>query len=62
MTQRESFKEEEVDMNSSVKIVIGGACTSERLRKELGADAYAEDAVHGVQVFNRLLSPSLSIP
>lgn len=42
-------------LTGSVKIVIGGACTSERLRKEIGADAYAEDAVHGVQVFSRLL-------
>lgn len=41
-------------LRDRVKIVIGGPCTSERLREELGADAYADDAVHGVEIFKRL--------
>lgn len=41
-------------LRDRVKIVIGGPCTSERLREELGADAYADDAVHGVEIFKQL--------
>ncbi len=42
-------------LRDSVKIVIGGACTSDRLSEELGADAYAEDAVLAVQIFEQFL-------
>lgn len=41
-------------LRQQVKIVIGGPCTSERLRMELGADAYADDAIHGVDIFKQL--------
>ena len=44
-------------LRDTVKIVIGGACTSEQLRKELGADAYAEDAVSAVQLFDQFRQP-----
>lgn len=37
-----------------VKVVIGGPCTSEIMRLEMGADAYAEDAVLGVKIFEKL--------
>ncbi|MBW1894318.1 MAG: methionine synthase, partial [Deltaproteobacteria bacterium] len=34
------------------KVVIGGACTSEQLKEEMGADAYGETAVQAVTIFN----------
>lgn len=40
-------------LRDSVRIIIGGACTSDQLREELGADAYAEDAVLGIQIFEQ---------
>lgn len=35
-----------------VKIVIGGACTSEDLCREMGADAYGETAIDALRIFN----------
>jgi len=46
----------EAGMRDSVKIAIGGACTSERLAKEMGVDAYGEDAVKSVKIFEKLLA------
>jgi 5-methyltetrahydrofolate--homocysteine methyltransferase len=45
-------------LRDKVKIVIGGACTSESLRAELGADAYADDAVHGIDIFKQWAAPT----
>ena len=39
----------EAGLNGEVKIVIGGACTSEQLKEEMGADAYGETAVQAVK-------------
>jgi methanogenic corrinoid protein MtbC1 len=39
-----------------VKIAIGGACTSEKLAKEMGVDAFGEDAVKSVKIFENLIS------
>jgi methanogenic corrinoid protein MtbC1 len=36
-----------------VKIVIGGACTSQGLCDEMGADAYGETAIDALRIFNR---------
>jgi len=46
----------EAGLRDKVKIVIGGACTSEKLAKEMGVDAYGEDAVKAVKVFHDVLS------
>ncbi len=46
----------EAGLRDKVKIVIGGACTSEKLAKEMGVDAYGEDAVKAVKVFENALS------
>jgi len=36
-----------------VKILIGGACTSQQLRQEICAHGYAESAVQGVKIFQQ---------
>ncbi len=36
------------------KVAIGGACTSQRLCDEMGADAYGENAVQAVRIFDEL--------
>ena len=38
-------------LREQVRIVIGGACTSDDLRKEMGADAYGETAVDALRIF-----------
>ena len=48
----DAFRKEE--LIEKVNIVIGGACTSERLKEELGVDAYGENAVQAIKIFNRL--------
>lgn len=35
----------------TAKVAIGGACTSKRLCEEMGADAYGENAVQAVRIF-----------
>jgi 5-methyltetrahydrofolate--homocysteine methyltransferase len=41
-------------LTGKVKIAIGGACTSEQLRQEMGADAYGDNAVQAVRIFDEL--------
>jgi len=36
------------------KVAIGGACTSQKLCEEMGADAYGENAVQAVRIFEGL--------
>ncbi len=43
----------EAGLKDRVKIVIGGACTSEKLRVEMGADAYGESAIDAVKIFDK---------
>lgn len=43
----------EAGLKDKVKIVIGGACTSEQLKNEMGADAYGETAVQAVKIFDK---------
>jgi 5-methyltetrahydrofolate--homocysteine methyltransferase len=38
------------------KVAIGGACTSQKLCDEMGADAYGENAVQAVRIFEDLCS------
>jgi 5-methyltetrahydrofolate--homocysteine methyltransferase len=45
---------EEAGLKDTVKVVIGGACTSEKLKEEMGADAYGETAVQAITLFNEL--------
>jgi methylmalonyl-CoA mutase cobalamin-binding domain/chain len=46
----------EAGLKDNVKVVIGGACTSERLKEDMGADAYGETAVQAVTIFNKFLA------
>lgn len=41
-------------LKGRIKVAIGGACTSEQLRAEMGADAYGETAVQAVRIFDEL--------
>jgi|APSaa5957512622_1039677.scaffolds.fasta_scaffold115532_2 methylmalonyl-CoA mutase cobalamin-binding domain/chain len=43
-------------LKGKVNIVIGGACTSEQLKEELGVDAYGENAIQAIKIFDRLSS------
>jgi 5-methyltetrahydrofolate--homocysteine methyltransferase len=42
------------DAGLNAKVAIGGACTSEHLKSEMGADAYGENAVQAVRIFEEL--------
>jgi len=44
----------EAGLKDKVKIAIGGACTSEQLKEEMGADAYGETAIQAVKIFDEL--------
>jgi methylmalonyl-CoA mutase cobalamin-binding domain/chain len=46
----------EAGWKDKVKVVIGGACTSEQLKNEMGADAYGETAVQAVKIFDKFSS------
>jgi len=41
----------EAGLKDKVKVIIGGACTSEQLKEEMGADGYGETAVQAVKIF-----------
>lgn len=38
------------DLRSKVKVIVGGATVSEEFAKKIGADAYAKNALTGVQI------------
>jgi methylmalonyl-CoA mutase cobalamin-binding domain/chain len=40
-------------LRDNVKIAIGGACCSQALADEIGADAFGEDAIKAVKIFDR---------
>jgi 5-methyltetrahydrofolate--homocysteine methyltransferase len=46
----------EAGLRDKVKIAIGGACTSDKLAKEMEVDAYGEDAVKSVKIFENLIA------
>jgi 5-methyltetrahydrofolate--homocysteine methyltransferase len=55
-TMIESIKEtvealKKAGLRDRVKIAIGGACTSDRLAKDMGVDAYGADAVQAIKIF-----------
>jgi methylmalonyl-CoA mutase cobalamin-binding domain/chain len=43
-------------LRDRVKIVIGGACTSEDLCREMGADDYGETAIDALRIFNKYIA------
>ncbi|MDT8272239.1 MAG: cobalamin-dependent protein [Desulfomonilia bacterium] len=43
-------------LRNQVKIVIGGACTSDDLRREMGADAYGETAIDALRIFKGFIA------
>jgi dimethylamine corrinoid protein len=45
----------EQGLRSKVKVMVGGAPTSQSFAQSVGADAYAIDAVEAVKEFNKLL-------
>jgi trimethylamine corrinoid protein len=45
-------------LRSDVRVLVGGAPTSENWARQIGADAYASDAVHAVRVAKELLKAS----
>jgi len=46
----------EAGLRNKVKIAIGGACTSQKLADEMGVDAYGQDAVRAVGLFEQLVT------
>jgi len=46
----------EAGLRSQAKIVIGGACTTPRLAKEMDCDGYGADAVEAVRICEALLA------
>jgi methanogenic corrinoid protein MtbC1 len=46
---------EKEGLRKEVKIIIGGAATSEEFVRELGVDAYAESALDGVRLGKKLI-------
>jgi len=44
----------EAGLKDSVKVIIGGAGTSEKMMEEMGADAYGETAIQAVTIFDQL--------
>lgn len=45
---------DEIGMRDKVKVLIGGAPTSESFAKEIGADAYCRDAFHAIDVLRNM--------
>ncbi len=41
---------EEVDLRDKVRVLIGGAPTSDAFAREIGADAYCRDAFHAIDI------------
>ncbi len=47
-------KLEKEDLRDRVFVIIGGAATTPEFAKEIGADAWARDAVEAVKIVNKL--------
>jgi len=45
---------DEIGMRDKVKVLIGGAPTSESFAKEIGADAYCRDAFHAIDILRNM--------
>ena len=48
-------KQKEKGVKGSVKTIIGGGATSKDFATEIGADAYAKDAMEGVSTISRMV-------
>ncbi|HSR30703.1 MAG TPA: cobalamin-dependent protein, partial [Anaerolineae bacterium] len=46
----------EAGLRSSVKVVVGGACTTPELAQEMGCDGHGADAVSAVRICEELLA------
>ena len=46
----------EAGLRDHVKVIVGGAALTPDLAKNLGADAYAHDAITGVKIIKKLVS------
>jgi methanogenic corrinoid protein MtbC1 len=46
------------DLRNGLKVVIGGAALSERVARDVGADAFAPDAVTGVDMMKKWSAPA----
>jgi len=46
----------EAGLRDKVKVAIGGACTSQKLADEMKVDAFGEDAVKAVKIFENLVA------
>jgi corrinoid protein of di/trimethylamine methyltransferase len=47
-------------LRDGVKVIVGGAPLTEKYAKQIGADAYAEDAVQGVETCKKWMEEKLS--
>lgn len=45
---------DEVGMREKVRVLIGGAPTSEAFAQEIGADAYCRDAFHAIEILKQM--------
>jgi methylmalonyl-CoA mutase cobalamin-binding domain/chain len=45
---------DEVGLREKVRVLIGGAPTSEAFAKEIGADAYCRDAFHAIEILKQM--------
>jgi len=55
MLEMEKVVQARNELKLSTKILVGGAPVTERFAKEIGADAYAKDAVEAAQKANLLI-------
>jgi methylmalonyl-CoA mutase cobalamin-binding domain/chain len=46
---------EEEGLRSSVKVIVGGAPITEKFAREIGADAYGENAVTAIEICKKLV-------
>jgi len=52
---------EKEGIKNEVKVIIGGACTSEGLKTEMGADAYAETAIDAVKIVKNFTESGIAV-
>ena len=44
----------EAGLRDKIRLAIGGACCSQQLADEMRVDAYGEDAIKAVRIFEKL--------
>jgi len=50
----------EAGLRQKVKVIVGGATVTEKLARQIGADAYAPDAIAGVEICRRWMKEKRS--